>query len=141
MALKEFVSAADEATREANEDEEYPFWLDRGTDKERQLVAFRPGDGQIAVLMADTARHTDVRTKVSGAIDFFQSCFDDDDAAYLRNRLLDRNDDFGMPTVQDIITSLLEEWSGRPSARPSVSTPSRSNASRSSKGRTPASRS
>lgn len=129
MTMKEFVSAADEANRDESADNEYPFVLDAGTPRERELIAYHPGDGQIAILMAETGRHTNLHTKVAGAIDFFQSVFSDDDAVYLRNRLLDRTDDFGMPTVQAIIEWLLEEWSGRPTGAPSASTRSRSSAS------------
>lgn len=112
---KAFISAAEQSAHDPNEG--IPFTLDGD-----ELVAYYPGDGQVGVLMAETGKHTTTQTKVAGAIDFFQSVFDDEDSTYLRGRLLDRKDDFGLKEVQEIIQWLIEEWSANPTVAASAST-------------------
>jgi hypothetical protein len=132
MSTKSFITAAEQS---GNDDiPPIDFTLDK-----HGLTAYFPGDGQVAVLMAETSRHQDMRTKVGGAIDFFQSVFDAEEAAWLRNRLLDKDDDFGLPTIQEIIEWLLEEWSANPTQSSSASTRSRNSGGPRSRQRTPAS--
>lgn len=126
-ASKVFTTAARDSDYD-DEPADVEFRLD-----DRELTAIFPGDGQVAMLMAETSRHQDLQTKVAGAIDFFQSCFPDDQAAHLRTRLLTKRDPFGIQDVQDIVEYLLEEWSGRPTRSPSGSTRSRSNGGQRSK--------
>lgn len=93
----------------------------------RELTCYPPNDGQLAMLMATTGRHTTMQRKIAGVIDFFVEVMDDDSAAYLTQRLLDRQDVFGVEEVEEIMAWMVEEWTGRPTQSPSVSTQSRQN--------------
>jgi hypothetical protein len=97
-----------------------------------ELTAYMPRPEQLAVLMAATGRHASLHTQIAGVIDFFVEVMDEDSQAYLRDRLLDRNDPFGLDEVESIIEWMVEEWTGRPTPPPSVSTRSRNNGGRKS---------
>lgn len=127
--MKEFLTAAEEAT----EDQEQPieFMLD-GVP----LKAYRPTQGQIAMAMAATSRHASIATQTAGAIDFFVNIFDDMSHQHVVERLLSREDPLGLEQVQEIISWLMEEWSGRPTQPLSVSTQSRQSGGPKSKPRT-----
>ena len=126
--MKEFTTAI-----EQNEvpDETLEFSIDGHI-----VTAYRPTDGQLAMLMANLGRHTETTTKVAGVIDFFVTILDDDSYDYVVERLLSRKDPLGMDEVQNIISWLIEEWSGRPTPPPSVSTQSPGSGGRNSKPRT-----
>jgi hypothetical protein len=134
--MKQFTTAAKEAERakDADAGDLYPFELDG-----RTIVAYKPTEEQIALLMSDVGRFSSNSSKVGGSIDFFHSIFADADAAYIRQRLLNKDDAFGLPEVQDILEWLIEEWTGNPTQSQSASTPSRPSGGRKSTPRTPAS--
>lgn len=90
----------------------------------RELTAYPPTDGQLAIFMASMGRHTGDNTKVAGAIDFFLEVLDDDSHAYMAERMLDRRRPFDLDLVIEIMRYLVEEWSGRPTQPLSVSTQS-----------------
>lgn len=119
----EFETAA---VRTAEEDE-----IDEGqllTLNGEELRYYRPGDGQIALVMAMTERRQADQKKVAGLIDFFFSIFDEDSQKHLQARLWDRRDPFDINTkggINDILDSLFEEWAGRPTKRSIASTESR----------------
>jgi len=125
--MKEFTTAA-----ERHEDEELLEFKIDGHD----LKAYRPTDGQLAMLMASLGRHTGTTTKIAGVIDFFVEVMDSESHQYVVGRLLSREDPLGIPEVQEVCEWLIEEWSGRPTPAPSVSTPSRENGGPKSKPRT-----
>lgn len=125
--MKEFTTAVRAAEEREHEDYAYPFVVDG-----RELVAYRPTDGQSAILMAAAGRFTSLTDKIAGAIDFFVSVMDEESRDYLVGRLLDRDDDFGMEEVEEILEWLTEEWTGRPTKSSSVSTPQRRNGGRNS---------
>jgi hypothetical protein len=130
--MKEFLTAA----REIDPDEErdvYRFTID-GVE----CTAHRPKDGQFAVLMATTGRHSSVMEQIAGFTNFFVAVLDEQSHSYVVSRLLDSDDDFGLDEMQQIMSWLVEEWGGRPTQSPSVSTPSRQNGGRRSTRRTPA---
>lgn len=116
--MKEFTTALKEVTGEA--EEVMKFTVD-GTE----LTAYYPSDGQLAILAASVGRHSSVHNQVAGIIDFFVEVMDDFSHSYLRDRLLDREDPFGLEEVESIMAWMMEEWTGRPTQQPSVSTPSR----------------
>lgn len=117
--IKEFTTAAKHAAGEAEDPLE--FSLDG-----KVLRAFRPTEGQLALLMAAVSRHTSEATKVAGAIDFFVSIMDQDSYTYLADRLMSREDPIGLEQITEVTQWIIEEWSGRPTPSPSVSTPSQS---------------
>lgn len=132
--MREFVTAANEAA-ETPEDKAAgtPFTVDG-----REYRAFKPQDGQLAVLMATTGRHSSQAEMVSGLINFFVNVLDEESHHHIIDRLLDRNDKFGIEQVQEIMEWMVEEWSGRPTRSPSVSTSSQSSTGPTSTPPTPA---
>lgn len=114
--MREFVTAVDAATEDR--DEGTPMRID-GTE----LRYYKPTDGQLAVFMAANGRHARGEDRVAAAIDFFVNVFDKDDQTYVVNRLLDRDDPFGLEQVEEILVAMIEEWTGRPFQSLSGSTP------------------
>src|SRR5262245_11678577 len=100
-------------------------------------TAYRPNDGQLAVLMATTSSHSDTSEMVAGLINFFVAVMDKDSHTYLVSKLLDREDQFGIDEVRDITEWLTQQWSGRPTQSSRGSTRSRSSGGRKSTRRTP----
>lgn len=135
--MKEFTTAA---TRVAEEGEELDsvYTLEFAVDGET-LHARRPKDGQLAVLMTAASRHMPDNMRIATLIDFFVNVLDIESHHYVVGRLLDGDDEFGLEEVQDIMEWMVEEWTGRPTQPPSVSTQSRRTGGQKSTRRTPAS--
>lgn len=112
--MLEITTAAKRAEQEGKEDEGTPFSVDG-----RECTAYRPGDGQLAVLMATTGRHSSQEESIAGIINFFASVLDDESHSYVVSRLLDRRDPFGFAEIEDIMKGLVQEWSARPIKQPS----------------------
>ena len=127
--MKEFTTALRDA--EQGTEEPVEFKLD-----DQVVKAYRPTDGQIAILMASIGRHTTESTKIAGVIDFFVATLDDESYNYVVNRLLSRDDPLELEQVQEVIEWMIEEWSGRPIKKPSASTRSQQNGGQKSKPRT-----
>jgi hypothetical protein len=119
--MKEFITAARRVENEG-EDVGYPFQID-GVD----CIAYPPEPGQLAVLLAATSRHSSEQDKIAGMINFFVQVLDQPTHTWIVGRLLDRKDPFGLDQVEDIMEWLIEQWSGRPTPSPSVSTASPKN--------------
>lgn len=118
--MREYITAAKEADEPEDEVKPIEFSVDGVL-----CTAYKPGDGQLAYLMASTGRHSSVQEQVAGIINFFVATLDDDSHQYLVGKLLDRTDPFGLEQVQEIMEDLTSEWTARPTKRPSGSTPSR----------------
>lgn len=118
--MLEFETAI-KAVTEAKEDERpfTEFKLDG-----RVMKAYNPDDGQLAMFLASIGRGQAASDKVAGAINFFCSVLDEDDATHIEVRLLDRHDPFGLEQVEEIMQGIIEEWGGRPTKSLSVSTQS-----------------
>lgn len=117
--MQEFITAAEDADRDEDENTEYRFKIDG-----RECIAYRPQPGQLAVLLATNARHSSEEEQIAGLINFFVAVLDHDSHSYIVNRLLDRTDRFGLKQVRGVFDWMVEQWSGRPTQPPSVSTPS-----------------
>lgn len=118
--MKQFTTAVDIAERETVEDGDvYEFEIDGVKCK-----AYRPGDGQLGVLMATTGRYANIQDQIAGIINFFASVLDDASQHYVVTRLLDRKDPFGIDQVESIMRWMVEEWTGNPTREPSGSAPS-----------------
>jgi hypothetical protein len=115
--MKEFARAVQEAT-----EEEQPLEF-KVEGHDEVLRSFKPSDGQLAMLMASTGRHTSEHTQVAGIIDFFVSLLDEPSQLLTTDWLLDRTDPFGIEMVNDIMAWMVEEWTARPTPLRSVSTP------------------
>lgn len=114
--MKEFQTAVKAAVAEEEDfGFDLEFIIDKGVEgRERKIVAHKPSDGQMTVLMAFVG--DDLRSNaesVSAALTFFNSVLEIEDARYIRRRLLNMNDPFGANEVIDILTYLMEEWSGK----------------------------
>lgn len=109
------------AVRENLEDEQDEGRLEFDLDGE-PLVAYKPSEAQFALLMQAVGRYTSRNEAVAGAIDFFHAILDEDSAQHIHTRLLDRRDPFGLEEVEEIISWMVEEWTGRPMKRRSEST-------------------
>lgn len=131
--MKEFVTAVKEAHDPDDMDEGLTVSIDGHI-----LRYYKPTDGQVAVYFASSGRHAATNERVSAVINFFVEMFAKEDQPYLVDRLLDRDDPFGIDNVQEILEAMIEEWSGRPTPPSSVSTPSRTNGGRKSTRTTPA---
>jgi hypothetical protein len=88
----------------------------------RKIPAYRPSDGQLAVLMASIGTGASDIDGVAGPMNFFGSLLDDDGKKYFTDRLLDRKDAFGPEDLVEIMEALVEEWGARPTQSSSGST-------------------
>lgn len=118
--MREFITAAKEASETEDEKAAGTTFLVDGFE----CRCFKPKDGQLAVLMATTGRHSSNEESIAGYINFFVAVLDDESQSYIISRLLDRKDEFGIDQVQSIMEWMIEDWSGRPTQSPSVSTAS-----------------
>lgn len=126
--IKEFeVAAKPKSSPEADEGVEFKVG-------DQTLTAYEPDPGQFAVLMATTGRGTSESERVAGFINFFVNILDERGANHLTGRLLNRNDDFGIEDVENIMEWLSEEWSGNPTQGSSASAPSPSSTGEKSTG-------
>lgn len=124
--MKEFTTAVELAVA-GEEEEPIEFSLDGVL-----VTAYKPKDGQYAMLMTSYGKYASTGETIAGVINFFVGILDEDSQSYITGRLLDRNDSFGLDQVQEIISWLSEEWSGRPTKSSAASTRSRKNGGRSS---------
>lgn len=113
--MKEFTTAAERVDPE-HRDDVIEFKIDGVLCR-----AYRPNDGQLAVLVATTGRHSSGTEQIAGVINFFVAVLDESSHHYVVSRLLDRNDPLPIDTVKDVMEWLIEAWSGRPTVSPSGS--------------------
>ena len=124
--MKEFKTALRAADKP--DEESLTFKVDG-----HELVCFMPTPAQFAYAMSSVGRRRDTGEKLAGIIDFFVEVLDEESQQYIENRLLDRKDPFGLEEVSAIMEWMVEEWTGRPTEPPSVSTRSRANGGQKSK--------
>jgi hypothetical protein len=115
--MKEFVTAALDATET---DEQKAKGIPVNID-DRVYHFRKPGDGQIAMLMASTGRHSKQVDQISGVINFVTAILPEEDRNHLVDRLLDYDDPYGVADIQKVLEYLIGEWSGRPTEQPSGS--------------------
>lgn len=141
--MKEFTTAVNDVVADEENDEDLlEFQITRkDADGEvldtQEIRCWRPGDGQLAMLMTSLGRHTTVATRIAGIIDFMVGVMDEESHEYIVGRLLDREDEFGLEQVQEIVEWMTEEWTGRPTQRSSASMRSQRTAGRKSTQPTP----
>lgn len=144
--IKEFITAAQEAVDAEQEVDDGLHFMILGFERpdgtmveDREVIAYKPTGGQIALAMARMGKFSSTTDRMAGLIDFFVEVLDEGSHQYVVNRLMDRTDPFGLDHVTDITYFLMEEWSGRPIRPSAASTPSRKNGGRKSTQRTPTS--
>lgn len=120
--MKAFTTAA----KAANHERELPIGPPVEFEyDDRKCTANAPTGPQLAVFLAAFSDTAEAQVSVTDTINFFHGRFAREDASYFKKRLLDPNDAFEFEEIVEIITYLLEEWSGRPTGSPSASAPSR----------------
>jgi hypothetical protein len=129
--MREFVTAVDEANEPDEVDEGNYLTLDG-----QKLRYYRPTEGQYMVFAAETNRHANNQQTIAAVVNFFVELFDEEGQQHLIARLLDRNDRFGIETINEILDAMAEEWAGRPTQPSTGSSLSRSNGGRKSSPRT-----
>lgn len=140
--MREFDTAVKAVTDDPEEVESGSTFKINERDENGDLIRsvecryFRPSDGQIAMVMASVGRHANNAAKMAGIIDFFVAVLDEESHYYIVDRLMDREDPFGLEEVEQIMAEMIEEWTGRPIQPLSASTQSRSSGGRKSAPRT-----
>jgi hypothetical protein len=123
--VKEFTTAAEVA---AGEDEpDLVFVLDG-----EELRAYKPTEGQFALLMMAMGRHASQASQYAGVMEFFLAVLDEPSRRYVVDRMEKRDEVIATKTIVEIMEWMVEEWGGRPTQSPSVSTSSRRNGGRKS---------
>lgn len=117
---KSFTTAVKERV-EPEDGETEPGLLEFDLDGE-PMEAHEPSPEQFALLMQAAGTYTSTKDSIAGFIDFIWSVMDKPHAQHLRNRLLDRDDDFGLDEIEDMVAWMVEEWTGHPMKRRSGST-------------------
>jgi hypothetical protein len=128
--IREFITAV-EKTEEA-ETTEAPglaFMIDG-----QELFAYRPTEGQFALLMMALGRHASETDQFAGIIDFFINVLDAPSQRYVIDRMMGRTNIIPLSKIVEVMEWFVEEWGGRPFTSPSASTSSRRNGGRKSTG-------
>lgn len=120
--MKAFSTAAKAASHEKELPISVPVTFEYD---DRQVTAKAPTGPQLAVFLAAFSDTAVAQVSVTDSINFFHGRFGREDASYFKKRLLDPDDPFEFEEVVEILTFLLEEWSGRPTGSPSDSAPLR----------------
>jgi hypothetical protein len=124
--VKEFLTAIEQA--EQTEDEaDLVFAIDG-----EQMRAYRPTEGQFALLMMAMGRHASNQDQFAGVMDFFINVLDESSQKYVIDRMTTRSNTIPLEKIVEIMEWMVEEWGGRPFPSPSVSTSSRRNGGRKS---------
>jgi hypothetical protein len=125
--MREFKTAARQAVDPEAAEKPIEFEVDGEVWR-----AYKPTEGQLAWLMANATDFAKVEDQAAASINFFVGLFDDDTRRLIAQRLLDRDDPFGLEEIGEITEYLTEEWAARPTKPSSVSTPSRRSTGRKS---------
>jgi hypothetical protein len=129
--LKEFITAVEKAEETEEGSDDLVFMID-----DQEVRAFKPTEGQFALLMMAMGRHATEADQFAGVVDFFFNVLDEPSQAYVSRRMMSRDQLIPMEQVVEILQWMIEEWGGRPFQRPSGSTSSQRNGGRKSTGTT-----
>ena len=132
--MREFVTAAEKSEESTDDGDEPIVFLVDG----HEMRAYKPTEGQFALLMMAMGRHASTTDQFAGVVDFFFNVLDEPSQAYVSSRMMSREDLIPLEKIVEIMEFLTEEWGGRPFRSPSASTSSRRNGGRKSTPRTPA---
>lgn len=108
--MKVFTTSVKNGSKESMPiGEELPVLLD-----DHELVLIPPTPEQYILLLAGMEASTSQHDYMAGAINFIFGLVEGDDRRYLYSRLRDRDDDFGLDELLELIEYATEEWGGRP---------------------------
>lgn len=123
--MQEFEAAVD-----AEQSDDQPIGVDideLSAEEHGKVYAYRPADGQLALLLASQGRGMAVTDTIAAIVNFFLSLFEGDDRFYIEERLLSRTRNIELERMQEIVEELSEKWSARPTQPPSDSRTSPAN--------------
>lgn len=100
----------------------------------REIDIEYPGTGQVVYMTAELSEAQNDINQVGGLVQFIYHLMEPDDAQYVRQQLLDRRSGFDAEEVLALVEYLVEEWSSRPTEKPSASSPSQRTAGSTSTG-------
>ena len=124
--MKEFQTAV-EKQEETTDEADLIFALDG-----HEMRAYKPTEGQFALLLMAMGKHASNRDLAAGVIDFFVNVLDKSSQQYVIDRMMSRDNGIPLEDIVEILEWFIEEWGGRPTQSPSVSTPSRRSGGRKS---------
>lgn len=130
--MREFVTAVQKA-EETPDEADLHFSIDGF-----EMRAYKPTEGQFALLMMAMGRHVSNTEQFAGVIDFFIQVLDEPSQRYVIDRMMSRTDIIPIEQIVQIMEWMIEEWGGRPFQRASGSTPSPKKGGQKSTRRTPA---
>jgi hypothetical protein len=114
--MREFVTAVREAYDPDDVDQGQTLLLDG-----KELTYYKPVEGQYMMFMASTSQHASQNERVAAVVNFFVGLFDKESQTHLAERLMDRDDPFGIDKINEIMDAMTEEWAGRPTQPSTVS--------------------
>jgi len=132
--MREFVTAVEDAVAEEEPEEPGLIFAIDG----QEMRAYKPTEGQFALLMVAMGRHASSMDQFAGIIDFFISVLDEPSEHYVIQRMQTRDNIIPLEKIVEIMEWMIEEWGGRPFQKPSASTSSPRTGGRKSTARTPA---
>lgn len=109
--MQEFTTAVREQDEAENEDL-YEFKVDG-----REMSARPMSSGQLAMLASMRANFS-VKT-MGRMLNTFLNVFEEDDAIYFEDRIIDRDDDFELADFMEIVNGYITYFSGKESKQPS----------------------
>jgi hypothetical protein len=116
--MKSFSTAAKATAHE----KELPIQPDITFEHDgRTVTAHAPTGAQFALFLAIYGESAPEASQVFDTLNFFASRFDRGDSAYFKRRIADPDDPFDMEDLVEVLTWLVQEWSGRPTMSPSDS--------------------
>jgi hypothetical protein len=134
VALREFVTAVQKADEgEGSQEEPLVFNLDG-----HEMRAYKPTEGQYALLVMSLGRHANNLDRFAGMIDFFIQVLDEDSERYVVDRMMNRDQIIPLEKIVEMLEWMVEEWGGRPFQSSSGSTTSQPKGGKKSTRRTPA---
>jgi hypothetical protein len=122
--LKEFVTAIEEI--------EEPKDALKFKVNDQELTAYRPTEGQLALIMLAMGKHASNIDRTAGVVDFFFNLLDEEGQRFMMEGMSRRVNMISPTTMVEILEWMLEEWTGRPFPSPSGSTSSPKNGGRKS---------
>lgn len=122
MPLSFTTDSSQEAASAIDGAEPIEFTLDDETFK-----AYPPTPAQFAYHVREQS-HRDTSRRIASVINFLDGLLDEQGRDRFAERLLDRDDPFGLDDVNNIIAGLIEEWTANPTEPPSSSAQSPSTA-------------
>lgn len=131
--MKEFIKAAKDEDNAVDNGDATTF-----THWGREVTFYQPSSGQQLMMLAMGGRGMS-KDSAGRFIQLFIELGDEDTQQYFHDLMMDRKSGFDLSTeggLFDVWESLMEEWSGKDSAKPSASRKSASGAGKGSTGTT-----